>query len=521
MAPTYGPFAGARHIICWVFAFLALGAAEAQAYSLPEAVALGRSMSPRTVRDANAVNTARSNVEIERSRWLPQANFQTSISYTESSFPLTLFGPTSTVASISLQQAIPLDWPWEWGKSTANIEAARMLESAAKLNLEAGTINTSIEIVNAYFRVLLAREQEMAAFNSWQLSSQIWAVARERAEECITKLEFNPDEVIPVVDTPATKRGSYQEWSLNEEREIVSQSGAMIVDIAAISPKLTSCSELISDERQALAAAERNHKTKRDFQLQLRNTFYDFMVDIGENDNMATLEFSDEGRPLLPPTFDYPATMPRIPGDDGNGGHHYEEGLREAIATALAYSPVMQAAREQVSGFEQRYRGAEEIFDPRLSVRLSASRSELHDRDSRIDSATAMLVLEIPLADGGLRRARKSIAADDVSNSRTSVIEIERSLRRKLNGLYNFFGVAEDNIRGTRDSIRSTVAVNQQRINQYLNGTLPGNISLGQMLGGIDQETGLRFSLANQETLLWVNRYDVLSATGDLLRELR
>ena len=189
----------------------------------------------------------------------------------------------------------------------------------------------------------------------------------------------------------------------------------------------------------------------------------------------------------------------------------------EALAAAVGNNPTLVAAAEETRARAKDAQAARAPFLPRVTLEVEGSRSQnIGGVSGPNNEATAMVVLNLNIFQGGAKSARLDAARARLSETRLRESETRRSVEQNVRNSYAAFLTARERI----PVLESHVDSSERALEAYAQQFILGRRTLLDVLNVENEAFGAKASLLNEQINELLSQYRILTALGRLLDTL-
>ncbi|MCH8184257.1 MAG: TolC family outer membrane protein, partial [Proteobacteria bacterium] len=189
----------------------------------------------------------------------------------------------------------------------------------------------------------------------------------------------------------------------------------------------------------------------------------------------------------------------------------------EALAAAVENNPTLAAAAAETRARANDVEAARAPFFPRVTFEVEGSRSQnIGGVAGPNNEATAMIVFNLNIFQGGAKRARTDGARARLSEARLRESEFRRGVEQNVRNSYAAFMTARERI----PILESHVDSSERALDAYSQQFILGRRTLLDVLNVENEVFGAKASLLNGEINELLSQYQILTSLGRLLDTL-
>lgn len=197
------------------------------------------------------------------------------------------------------------------------------------------------------------------------------------------------------------------------------------------------------------------------------------------------------------------------------GRHAIPASESQALETALASHPALQASSADVAAAGAQQRAARAALLPRVDLELGVS----HDRDRRngaVDDRSLMLRLRYNLSSGGADSARVRETGYQLEEARETAERIRRQVQESVLQAYNAYRTAQDRLVELREYMESASITREGYGKQFR----IGQRTLVDLLNAENEYYNARFAYITGQYLELAGIFRIQAGMGQLLRNM-
>jgi adhesin transport system outer membrane protein len=188
------------------------------------------------------------------------------------------------------------------------------------------------------------------------------------------------------------------------------------------------------------------------------------------------------------------------------------------LEETLANNPTLLAARSDVTAAQRQYDAAAGQYGPTVALELrGATGRDTNDNIGRYDETSARLVASWMIFDGGTRVARRAELAERIGENQSRLSALQRAAFESIDRAWGARENSGARINSLAGQARSAASV----ISAYRSEYELGQRTLLDLLNAENSLFNARLSLAAARTVAVFADYQLLAATGGLLRQMR
>ena len=189
----------------------------------------------------------------------------------------------------------------------------------------------------------------------------------------------------------------------------------------------------------------------------------------------------------------------------------------EALAAAVENNPTLAAAAAETRARANDVEAVRAPFFPRVTFEVEGSRSQnIGGVAGPNTEATAMIVFNLNIFQGGAKRARTDGARARLSEARLRESEFRRGVEQNVRNSYAAFMTARERI----PILESHVDSSERALDAYSQQFILGRRTLLDVLNVENEVFGAKASLLNGEINELLSQYQILTSLGRLLDTL-